>query len=134
MTSECCLILHRKSANEPAVKQAVKAVRGAGIDLRVRIPWNKKDKRRVVQEALDDGALRVILARHRISEIDQHTVALVAGNKAFMLFDRRDTNTANSGEQLSIVLELQRPPECNRTDQITKHDRQLAALSTCPSS
>ena len=60
MASKYCLILHRKSANEPAIKEAVKYVRGKGIDLRVRIPWNKKDKPRVVKEALDDGAKRII--------------------------------------------------------------------------
>ncbi len=60
MTDKTCLILHRKSANELPVKAAVKAVRSEGIDLRVRIPWNKKDKERVVQEALDHGARRVI--------------------------------------------------------------------------
>ena len=58
--TETCLILHRKSSNEFPVKEAVKAVRREGIDLRVRIPWNKKDKPRVVQEALDNGARRVI--------------------------------------------------------------------------
>ena len=60
MSSEVCLILHRKSANEPAVKEAVKHVRSQGIDLAVRIPWNKKAKRKVVKEALADGAKRVI--------------------------------------------------------------------------
>jgi lipid kinase YegS len=35
-------------------------VRGQGIDLRVRIPWNKRDKRRVVREALDAGSTRII--------------------------------------------------------------------------
>ena len=60
MASEACLILHRKSANEPKVKEAVRYVRGQGIDLRVRIPWNKKDKRRVVKEALDAGSTRLI--------------------------------------------------------------------------
>ena len=60
MADDNCLILHRKSANEPAVKEAVKHVRNQGINLRVRIPWNKKDKPRVVEEALDDGAKRVI--------------------------------------------------------------------------
>jgi lipid kinase YegS len=60
MASKICLILHRKSANEPAIKEAVKHVRGKGIDLRVRIPWNKKDKLRVVEEALEDGAKRII--------------------------------------------------------------------------
>ncbi len=60
MASEICLVLHRKSANEPAIKEAVKHVRGKGINLRVRIPWNKKDKPRAVTEALADGAKRII--------------------------------------------------------------------------
>ena len=60
MAAETCFILHRKSANEAAVKEAVKYVRGKGINLRVRIPWNKKDKPRVVDEALADGAKRII--------------------------------------------------------------------------
>jgi len=60
LASKVCLVLHRKSANELPVKEAVKYVRQQGIDLRVRIPWNKKDKPRVVQEALDAGAKRVV--------------------------------------------------------------------------
>ena len=60
MASEICLILHRKSANEPAIKEAVKHVRSKGIDLRVRIPWNKKAKPMVVKEAIARGAKRVI--------------------------------------------------------------------------
>ncbi len=60
MASDICLVLHRKSANEPAVKEAVKYVRSKGIKLSVRIPWNKKDKPRVVQEALEAGATRII--------------------------------------------------------------------------
>jgi len=60
MASNICLILHRKSANEPAVKDAVNYVRSKGIKLRVRIPWNKKDKARVVQEALAAGDKRII--------------------------------------------------------------------------
>ena len=38
MSSDNCLVLHRKSANEPAVKGAVNYVRSIGIELRVRIP------------------------------------------------------------------------------------------------
>ena len=60
MASEVCLILHRKSDNEPVVKEAVKHVRSKGIDLGVRIPWNKKAKPKVVKEAIADGAKRVI--------------------------------------------------------------------------
>ena len=60
MSAEVCLILHRKSANEPAVKEAVKYVRSKGIDLGVRIPWNKKAKPKVVKEAIAAGAKRVV--------------------------------------------------------------------------
>lgn len=60
MSEKICLILHRKSADRPEVKEAVKAVSKMDIPLRVRIPWNKKDKPRVVQEALDAGAERII--------------------------------------------------------------------------
>jgi len=60
MASDICLVLHRKSANELPVKEAVQHVRSKGIKLRVRIPWNKKDKPRVVQEALEAGAKRII--------------------------------------------------------------------------
>ncbi len=60
MAGTICLVLHRKSANEPSVKAAVKHLRARGIKLRVRIPWNKKDKRRVVKEALADGATRIV--------------------------------------------------------------------------
>jgi lipid kinase YegS len=60
MTGRTCLICHRKSANEPYVKAAVKAVRKKGIDLRVLVPFNKSEKPRVVQEALDRGSERII--------------------------------------------------------------------------
>jgi lipid kinase YegS len=60
MAADVCLVLHRKSANRPEVKEAVRYVRGQGIKLRVRIPWNKRDKPRVVGEALADGATRII--------------------------------------------------------------------------
>ena len=54
------LILHRKSANRPEVKAAVKAVRKTGVDLRVIVPFNKKEKPRVVKEALERGAQRIV--------------------------------------------------------------------------
>ena len=54
------LLLHRKSANRPEVKEAVKAVRREGIDLQVRIPWNKKDKAVLVKELLKRGCRRII--------------------------------------------------------------------------
>ncbi len=54
------LILHRKSANRPEIKEAVKAVRAEGVPLRVLVPFNKKEKPRVVGEALAAGAQRII--------------------------------------------------------------------------
>ncbi len=60
MARKICLILHRKSANEPYVKEAVKTVRREGVKLRVLIPWNKSEKPKVVREALAQGAERII--------------------------------------------------------------------------
>ncbi|MEP4079893.1 lipid kinase YegS [Haloferula sp.] len=60
MSETTTLILHRKSADRPEVKAAVKAVIKSGVKLRVRIPWNKKDKAIVVKEAIEAGASRVI--------------------------------------------------------------------------
>ena len=79
MASEVCLVLHRKSANEPAVKAAVKYVRAQGIDLRVRIPWNKKDKPRVVREALADGAKRIIAGGGHHLRHDPRGIAVLFG-------------------------------------------------------
>lgn len=60
MNESTFLILHRKSANEPYVKEAVKSVKKAGIKLRVLVPFNKAEKPRVVAEALERGATRII--------------------------------------------------------------------------
>jgi len=60
MSEKNYLILHRKSANEPAVKAAVRAIQDEGIALRVLVPFNKSEKPRVVREALAHGAERVI--------------------------------------------------------------------------
>jgi len=54
------LVLHRKSANEEYVKDAIRTVRKEGHDLRVLVPFNKKEKPRVVREALESGAERII--------------------------------------------------------------------------
>ena len=60
MADETVLILHRKSSNEDYVKAAVKAVQREGIQLRVLVPFNKSEKPRVVGEALERGATRII--------------------------------------------------------------------------
>lgn len=60
MTDKTVLILHRKSANEPAVKEAIKTIWREGHKMRVLVPFNKKEKPRVVKEALKRGARRII--------------------------------------------------------------------------
>ena len=80
MKEKTTLILHRKSADRPEVKEAVKAVIKSGVPLRVRIPWNKKDKPRVVREAIEAGAKRVI-AGGGDGTINAVTDALVGNGK-----------------------------------------------------
>lgn len=60
MAGETVFVLHRKSANEDYIKEAVKTVQKEGHDFRVLVPFNKKEKPRVLQEALDRGATRII--------------------------------------------------------------------------
>jgi lipid kinase YegS len=60
MSDSTVFVLHRKSANEPYVKEAIKKVRREGYDLRVLVPFNKAEKPRIVHEALERGAERII--------------------------------------------------------------------------
>ena len=60
MREQPCLVVHRKSANRPEVKAAVKAVQRAHPELRVVVPWNKAEKPKVVAEALARGVTRII--------------------------------------------------------------------------
>ena len=60
MADKTVFVLHRKSANEDNVKDAIRKVRKEGHDFRVLVPFNKKEKPRIVQEALDSGATRII--------------------------------------------------------------------------
>lgn len=59
--TEISLVLNKKSANEPTVREAVDHVRRKGADLRVRIPWDAEDNARVVCESLENGARRIIV-------------------------------------------------------------------------
>ncbi len=58
--TDTVFVLHRKSANEDYVKDAVKTLRKEGHDFRVLVPFNKKEKPRVVREAIAAGARRII--------------------------------------------------------------------------
>ncbi len=60
MSQKTVFVLHRKSANEEYIKNAVRTVRKEGHDFRVLVPFNKKEKPRVVLEALESGADRII--------------------------------------------------------------------------
>ena len=52
MHESTVFVLHRKSANEPYVKEAVKKARKMGCEFRVLVPFNKAEKRRVVAEVI----------------------------------------------------------------------------------
>lgn len=60
MTEKTIFVLHRKSANEEQVKEAIKTVRKEGHKFRVLVPFNKAEKPRIVREALESGATRII--------------------------------------------------------------------------
>lgn len=60
MPAKTCLVLHKKSCTKPEVKAAVKHVRESGIDVDVYIPWSRKDLRRFVRQAIEDGAERIV--------------------------------------------------------------------------
>ncbi|MBS6573094.1 MAG: lipid kinase YegS, partial [Klebsiella michiganensis] len=46
------LILNGKGANEPSLREAVKLLRDEGIDIHVRVTWEKGDAARFIDEAL----------------------------------------------------------------------------------
>ncbi|MDJ0941576.1 MAG: lipid kinase YegS [Woeseiaceae bacterium] len=60
MNESTVLVLHRKSADEPRVKEAVKKAKKMGCEFRVLVPFNKAEKGRVVAEAIANGANRII--------------------------------------------------------------------------
>lgn len=60
MSKKTVFVLHRKSANEEYVKAAVKTVRKEGHDFRVLVPFSKAEKPKIVREALERGAERII--------------------------------------------------------------------------
>ena len=54
------LILNGKAAADPAVREAVEAVRADGLRLDVRVTWEPGDAARLVAEAIEDGVDTVI--------------------------------------------------------------------------
>ncbi len=58
--NQVCLLLHKKSCSRPEVKQAIKNVRGKGVDISVRIPWGRKDQTIFIKQAAKAGIKRII--------------------------------------------------------------------------
>lgn len=54
------LLLHKKSGARPEVKQAISDLKDRGIKVNVQIPWSRKDCRRIIKEAIKDGATRIV--------------------------------------------------------------------------
>lgn len=54
------LVLNGKSAGDDAVREAVSALRNAGIALDVRVTWERGDAKRIVDEAVEAGVACVI--------------------------------------------------------------------------
>ena len=54
------LILNGKSAGDDAVREAVQALRDAGVALDVRVTWEGGDAERYVAEAIADGVGTII--------------------------------------------------------------------------
>jgi len=55
-----CLILHKKSAARPEVREAVDHCSALGHDLQVLIPWRGRDRRAFIDRAIKDGCERII--------------------------------------------------------------------------
>ena len=58
--AKTCLILHKKSAARPEVREAVEHCSALGHDLQVWIPWRGRDRRKLIDRAIKDGYERII--------------------------------------------------------------------------
>ncbi|GAA5070401.1 lipid kinase YegS [Lysobacter panacisoli] len=87
MTNHWRLILNGKSAGDDSVREAVGAMRDAGVALEVRVTWEHGDARRHVEEAIADGCDCVIAGG------GDGTLGEVAAALAESADTRRDTPT-----------------------------------------
>lgn len=60
MTAKTVVILHLKAAARPAVRNAIETAISEGSDLRVLVPYDGEEVSRIVREAMDGGAERII--------------------------------------------------------------------------
>jgi hypothetical protein len=85
-------------------------------------------------DRVDDGKsgahrpLGIVLVRSRITEIDQHPVAHVLGDKPVEATDRLGDSTVVIPDQLAQILRIMTGRERSRADQIAEHHGWLAPL------
>ena len=72
--------------------------------------------------------LGIVLMRLRVTEIDQHPIAHVLGDKATDAGHRVGNATVVSADHLAQILGIEPHRQRRRADQIAEHDRELAAL------
>ena len=81
------------------------------------------------RQASAHRALRVVLMRLRIAEIDQHPVAHVLGDKAVEAADRIGHGAVVVPDQLAQILRVKTRRQRRRADEVAEHHRQLPAFS-----
>ena len=82
------LILNGKGANEPQLREAVNLLRDEGIDIHVRVTWEKGDAARFIDEALQLN-VETVIAGGGDGTINEVATALVErGGKMALGFYR----------------------------------------------
>jgi len=76
-----------------------------------------------------DRALRIILMRLRVAEINQHAVAHVFGDKAVKPCDGPRDGAVISGNDLAVILGIEPRRQLSRPHEIAEHHRQLPTFS-----
>jgi hypothetical protein len=75
-----------------------------------------------------NGALGIVLMRPRVTEINEHAIAHVLGDRAVEPGDDLGDRTVIGGDDLAQILGIEPRRECRRADQVAEHQRQLPAL------
>ncbi|MDS6632334.1 lipid kinase YegS [Klebsiella michiganensis] len=104
------LILNGKGANEPSLREAVKLLRDEGIDIHVRVTWEKGDAVRFIDEALTLN-VETVIAGGGDGTINEVATALVEreGNLALGILP---LGTANDfATSVGIPQDLVQRPE-----------------------
>ncbi|NKF50325.1 lipid kinase YegS [Shewanella sp. WXL01] len=75
------LILNGKKAGLPQIREAVYAYRDQGIDVSVRVTWESQDMPRLIDEAIEQGANRLVIGGGDGS-VNEAVTALLNSNYA----------------------------------------------------